>query len=765
MDFRKILKSLGQLSEGTTDTPTGRVHKAGAGGYGRKFDTDEEGDEKKAAPAPAEKRGRGRPKKGADETGEVKKYDFSAFGMTDKPVKLGKWDKEKTIKHSLKEWVQELEEAGLSPTQTLVPGMQAGGKEGEPTIIDVKGNPALKAALDKAAQQKEITAVSIPQPTAKPAAAQPATAKPAAGSTGQAPIGQQQVAEKWDTETKVSPEEKGKYAGKTKQELLKAYNKLKASGPHKKGSPEFGRMRELAFAIRAKGDWGKVKEAAKWRKNPNAYEIGDIGNSMYGKVPATPHDEDDPLSGRTYHDVEDGKLTTAGAQKRKQYVKHGLGKHSLKGELPESVNESFTMEGAGETLNHIVKRFKHEVKSFAAGGDLDDDLYLALFDYYFDQGEMPYGIAKARSGDPMEWVTQRFDQDVHDYLDEGVVGSDVVSPQERLAPHAGAGRGPLGKVAGAVSTAAKNIGRFVQGKPEIPTLEEDPFTFESTMAKDKMMESWNTQLQSLLNEGMTVSVSKGQQGTPDSVSINATDNDAQELMALVKTAGLGLFGGDEQQTDMPNAGEITLHSVNVDDEHGHGEAPEASPEVVDGRDDMLSLIKKLTGAEGPEGTASADYEDEEEHEEHEEHEHHHDEESEEELEYDDEEEVDEGNAFTKFLATHKKGETGKIGGKTVKDTSNYDADLDEGLDEEMCHECGMMEAECGCDHEALEEGEELANGADDTFEADIKFMQDVISSGLNKQKSTGQTTVPVIAGQEDRMHESISDWKKLSGIK
>lgn len=68
------------------------------------------------------------------------------------------------------------------------------------------------------------------------------------------------LSEKWDNPTEVSPSEKGKYAGKTKAELLKSYNALKASGPHKKGSPEYGRMRELAFAIRAKGGWGKVKE-------------------------------------------------------------------------------------------------------------------------------------------------------------------------------------------------------------------------------------------------------------------------------------------------------------------------------------------------------------------------------------------------------------------------------------------------------------------------------------------------------------------------
>lgn len=65
--------------------------------------------------------------------------------------------------------------------------------------------------------------------------------------------------EKWGTKTEVNPREKGKYEGKTKSELLKAYHSLKKSGPHHKGTPEFGRMRELAFAIRAKSNWGKVE--------------------------------------------------------------------------------------------------------------------------------------------------------------------------------------------------------------------------------------------------------------------------------------------------------------------------------------------------------------------------------------------------------------------------------------------------------------------------------------------------------------------------
>lgn len=64
--------------------------------------------------------------------------------------------------------------------------------------------------------------------------------------------------EKWGTTTRVSPAEKGKYAGKNVDELMRSYRALKKSGPHKRGSPEFGRMRELAFAIRAKTGWGPV---------------------------------------------------------------------------------------------------------------------------------------------------------------------------------------------------------------------------------------------------------------------------------------------------------------------------------------------------------------------------------------------------------------------------------------------------------------------------------------------------------------------------
>ena len=65
-------------------------------------------------------------------------------------------------------------------------------------------------------------------------------------------------------------------------------------------------------------------------------------------------------------------------------------------------------------------------------------------------------------------------------------------------------------------------------------------------------------------------------------------------------------------------------------------------------------------------------------------------------------------------------------------------------------------------------------GTDASFEEDIDFMMNIISGGLNKRKSTGQTTIPVVASQLNRtvshnttdINESnlVSDWKKLAGI-
>ena len=312
------------------------------------------------------------------------------------------------------------------------------------------------------------------------------------------------------------------------------------------------------------------------------------------------------------------------------------------------------------------------------------------------------------------------------------------------------------------------------------SIEESPFAFEA----------WEKELNSILEgkdvtEGMTVSISKGQQGTPDSVSVSAQDTEADQLLSIIKQSGLGLFGGDD--AGQPQA--TSPMTVDVDG----GEGPQANIEVVDDHDDMLSLIRKMTG-QGP-AQSNGDYEEEGGEEIHG---HDHGEEEtcescggmmeeghscgeaveedqtidqeeeevvEDESGGDDSEESDEVNSDATrdaALAT--------AAGKNFADT---DSPLEEDEDDNIQPHSEWHKGDgvpAGLDEEKVDES--LANGADDTFESDIDFMTKVISGGLNKQKSTGQTTIPVVSTQVNRlgspMREStdlLHDWRKLSGIK
>jgi hypothetical protein len=74
------------------------------------------------------------------------------------------------------------------------------------------------------------------------------------------------------------------------------------------------------------------------------------------------------------------------------------------------VLEGVLTDSTGGTLEHIKDTFKRDIKDFVAGGEMSNDLFHALYDYYFD--DMPYGVKKARDGDPHEWVAQRFYDDL-----------------------------------------------------------------------------------------------------------------------------------------------------------------------------------------------------------------------------------------------------------------------------------------------------------------------------------------------------------------
>jgi hypothetical protein len=301
-----------------------------------------------------------------------------------------------------------------------------------------------------------------------------------------------------------------------------------------------------------------------------------------------------------------------------------------------------------------------------------------------------------------------------------------------------------------------------------------------------------------VSEGISVSVSKGQQNTPDSVTITAQDSEADALLAMIKQAGLGLFGGDDQQTSSYGA-PITQPAVAAPDQGG-----------VNDHDNMLSLMKTVS---------ANDYEDEEssscgskasfvvgeeetedqmmynvaEEADSEEAETTADENAEAEedkalagADSGDEEEIDESScsmdedADSSYPSINGKKvdvRSIEVKGGSFNDSSDTYATYAEFIDgspldeyelEELSQDGDLMNQIIDQKSYSLNEWandagyEGSENIKDNTFEQDIEFMTRIISGGLNKEKRN-QTTLPHT--EVTLNHESIDDWKRLSGIK
>jgi LysM repeat protein len=252
-----------------------------------------------------------------------------------------------------------------------------------------------------------------------------------------------------------------------------------------------------------------------------------------------------------------------------------------------------------------------------------------------------------------------------------------------------------------VQDVGAGFGRFLKGKSE---LDESPFAFESKKVKEEeqpklkttktdagsettsstgrikatfepgketkvepvkesfVYDVWNHQLEKMINESLTVTTTKGDNGTDDSVSVTASGNDASEIMAILRNAGIGNMGAEEEHTDHPTSAYGAPEGESV------GIVKIDGPEVVDGGDTMLDLMKKIADINnGNSEHQDSDYADEN----------------------CGQEEVDEGNAFTGALKDTPQGGEFEVDGKKYTDTSS----LEEGHG--MCSECGMYESECG----------------------------------------------------------------------
>ena len=81
------------------------------------------------------------------------------------------------------------------------------------------------------------------------------------------------------------------------------------------------------------------------------------------------------------------------------------------------------MQGEKEEIEAIFKKYPAEWAKAKETDEIEYDSKLKdeLLDYYITSGEMPYGIMKARTGDPDEWIWTRLN-------DLGVLGESTIKP-------------------------------------------------------------------------------------------------------------------------------------------------------------------------------------------------------------------------------------------------------------------------------------------------------------------------------------------------
>ena len=908
MDIRDILKSFDQLTEGDST-----VHKAGPGGYGNRHGTDDVTDQygkpigrtslAKMNDAPAVKRGKGRPPKNADSSGEVKSYDSSALS---KAMGMGKAPKPKgkpSVKHSLKEYFDQMDgalsEAGLAvqpmPATPAVKAQQQMATKPSFMIKD-PANPNMPAITTQdpaVVQAAKNGTMSMQKPGAAPTTQPVPGATPAAGAGSQVkPMGEGGDVGKHNNATtgfdalvrKLTPKYGKEAATKIAGSQFQKMKEAEAPQYFAQSSPLSSNNRGVLESKKGVNPFAKKEETDKKKCPPMSHvkKMCQDGKSVAEICKMHPDCDQKELKQMV---ADCKKKLSEGAKpdfldidkdgNKKEPMKKAAADKN-KGAAPKKGVNPFAKKKVKEGMEHNLQAARLQGKSHALR-------------------KMPYNC----TNDDMEEARH-----YHDGFKEGLDECYGQMPILGRTAVGEMGQGP--EVATMASYGADDMGEamYDEGNAFTAGLAKTPHggkfkvggsSFTDNSRYDSNLdefafEALDKQLNAILedkkvSEGMTVSISKGQQGSPDSVSVSAQDGEADQLLSIIKSAGMGLFGGDEQ--------------------NGYG-APQGSAgahggiSVVDDHDGMMALMKKLSGNGEMQG--GGDYEDEEGSSE-EGHMHGEEEtcescggmmeenhqcdsgeqsvmgedESEDQMAY----EVAETNApdsgadntnadvagnaaANSALATADAGQdeeegqvyssptegmedtTGEEAGTDALDEEGYykDPDGDDEsaedqedkkdnekrrreeetvaesfanlykklayLSEESTSEKDAKAEKAGKkvakdieydeghkgkdDNKAEKAGkkvtkdieyddkkdkkvdESYANSADDTFEADIDFMTKVITGGLNKQKSTGQTTIPVIAGQRNRMGadglgspmkestDLLKDYMKLSGL-
>jgi Protein of unknwon function (DUF3008) len=345
------------------------------------------------------------------------------------------------------------------------------------------------------------------------------------------------------------------------------------------------------------------------------------------------------------------------APKGKRGTVHSMAEAmDLLGQQLGQLNEGRYLEDSnGETLNHILNRFKHDVKRFEAGEDIyGSDLYHALFDYYSENGEMPYGTQKARDGDPANWIHDRLDLILGDraygkdpanaegygieneagipgnlppeqvpgkedllkgkgrsYYEEEVTMEDELNELARLAGIHAEGNAFTGKLK---NTA--NGDKFeLDGKTftDTSTLDEEPEMEEGNEFSGELSKARAEHKDSFEVDGKEYPVKESfeQPGQPEfslntsidsdgrkTVSVNAEGEQAEALLQMLKMAGLGSSDKAQELEQEPVSVEVIDNDEGCEVDEADAPVDQPSTKPVNGPEPEYKTMRASTMGPG-----------------------------------------------------------------------------------------------------------------------------------------------------------------------
>ena len=877
MDFRNLLQSLDQLNEATEKTKTGVTHTSEPGGYGRKFDVGADAsDEPKKKPGGQEKdegfkAGEDAPK--GDIFGRTTgKAPEGKKGTVHSKMKAGdkaEKEAEKAKKKStLKDWFEQLDkevmnEGGLSVQPIPAPKQQTG----QNFMIKDPSNPQAAAitttdpAVIDAAKKGTL---SMHKPGASPTAA---SATPTTGAGSQ--VGA--MAEDGENWIQGAIKHPGAFSKKAKAAGMSTSAFAKK---HEHDSGKLGKQARLAQTL------GKMhKESVEEAERPeNFAQASPLSGTARSNVAleskkSKPDDKADKKKCPPMSHVK--KMCKDGMSVAEICKMHPDCDHK---ELKQMIADcKKTLDEASMPMKKVDGK---SVPAFAADGKGKNDLKKKKVKEGMEHHlKAAYHEGKSHGLSKMPYNCRHDNMEEAKQYHEGYkCGLDECYGQMPIQGYVGEMNNEVENMAsyGARTPAMEDdmyeMDKTSYMKQQAAKTSGDTFkafgqTFNDSDVLDEFaFESLDNQLNALLendnkvSEGMTVSISKGQQGAPDSVSVSAQDGEADQLLSIIKTAGLGLFGGEDKGGyGAPQGGNSPGGISVVDDhdgmmnlmrklsggdevsdgdyeseeghggyEHGHGETCEScggmmeaghacgeGQEMVDevesedqmayevaeanapdsGADNTNADVAGQVGSDAALATADAGQDEEEgkvyssptnEDE---------DETGEEAGKEEMKERMSESSFFNLYKklallseeSTSEKDDKAERAAKKVAKDIEYD-EGHKGKDDDKAERAGSKvkkDIEYDDKKDKKEKIDEWANEAgpgktvsDTTFETDIDFMMNIISGGLNKRKSTGQSTIPILANQVNRtvsqgttdiseskmLNESVSDWKKLAGI-